>query len=162
MSPRLASARTSRPRSRACASVAATASRHRRVGSGSSPRTTWDSRAPTTAPSRSPKCEPAGTRGSFVSPAVSVRPLAVDGLLETGAGREARHLRGRDLDRLARPWVDALTSAALGDMELAEPGERHIAAALQRLLDGVEDGVDCLAGLGLAQVRTSCDLIDEL
>jgi hypothetical protein len=58
--------------------------------------------------------------------------------------------------------VDALTSAALGDMELAEPGERHVAAALERLLDGVEDGVDCLAGLGLAQVRTSGDLIDEL
>ena len=58
--------------------------------------------------------------------------------------------------------VDALARAALGDVELSEPGERHIAATLQRLLDGVEDGVNRLAGLGLAQVGAAGDLIDEL
>jgi hypothetical protein len=58
--------------------------------------------------------------------------------------------------------MHALTRTALGDMELAEPGERHVAASRQRLLDGVENGVDCLAGLGLAQVCATGDLIDEL
>src|SRR5262245_59787504 len=58
--------------------------------------------------------------------------------------------------------MDTLTRAALGDVELAEPGERHIAATLQRLLDGVEDGVNRLAGLGLAQVGAAGNLIDEL
>ena len=28
------------------------------------------------------------------------------------------------------------------DVELAEPGEGHVAAALQRVLDGLENGVD--------------------
>jgi hypothetical protein len=47
-------------------------------------------------------------------------------------------------------------------MELAEPGERHVAASRERLLDGVENGIHCLAGLGLAQVCATGDLIDEL
>jgi hypothetical protein len=58
--------------------------------------------------------------------------------------------------------MDTLTCPTLGNVELAESGERHIAAALERLLDGVEDGVNSLAGLGLAQVCTTGDLIDEL
>jgi hypothetical protein len=58
--------------------------------------------------------------------------------------------------------MHALTRAALGDMELAEPGERHIAATRQRLLDGVEHGINRLAGFGLAQVCATGDLIDEL
>ena len=44
--------------------------------------------------------------------------------------------------------MDALTRPTLGNVELAESGERHIAAALERLLDGVEDRVNSLAGLG--------------
>jgi hypothetical protein len=47
-------------------------------------------------------------------------------------------------------------------VELAEPGERHIAATRQRLLDGVEHGINGLAGFGLAQVCAAGDLIDEL
>jgi hypothetical protein len=88
--------------------------------------------------------------------------LVVDGLLQTRAGREARHLRCRDLDRRTRTRMHALTRTALGDMELAEPGERHVAASRQRLLDRVENGIHCLAGLGLAQVCATGDLIDEL
>jgi hypothetical protein len=101
-------------------------------------------------------------RGPGLLRVAGLQRLVVDGLLETRAGREARHLRRRDLDRLAGARVHSLTGAALGDMELAEPGERHIAPALQRLLDGVEHGVNCLAGLGLAQVGATGDLIDEL
>jgi hypothetical protein len=58
--------------------------------------------------------------------------------------------------------MHALTRSTLGNMKLAEPGERHVAAARQRLLDGVEHGVNGLAGFGLAQVCATGDLIDEL
>jgi hypothetical protein len=88
--------------------------------------------------------------------------LVVDRLLQTRAGREPRHLRRRDLDGLTRPRMHALTCTALGDMELAEPGERHIAATRQRLLDGLEDGINGLAGFRLAQLGATGDLIDEL
>jgi hypothetical protein len=109
-----------------------------------------------------PVCEMPTGRDPGMLRAAGGQRLVVDGLLQARAGRETRDLRGLDLDRLTRTWVHALTRTALGDMELAEPGERHIAAALQRFLDGVEDGVHCLAGLGLAQVRATGDLIDEL
>ena len=87
---------------------------------------------------------------------------AVDGLLQARAGGEARHLRRGDLDRLARAGVHALASTAVGDVELAEPGERHVAAALEGLLDDFENGIDGLAGLVLAQVGPARDLVDEL
>ena len=53
------------------AGAAASACGHRRAGSGSSPRTTWDSRSATRASSRSAKCGPAGARRCCVSPAFS-------------------------------------------------------------------------------------------
>jgi hypothetical protein len=79
-----------------------------------------------------------------------------------GAGREARHLRGADLDRLAGARVHALTRAALGDVELAEAREGDVAPALEGLLDDVQDGIDGLTGLGLLQVGPAGHLVDEL
>jgi hypothetical protein len=57
--------------------------------------------------------------------------------------------------------MHALARAALGDVELAEPGERDVAPALERLLDDVQDGVDGLAGLVLAQIGPAGHLVDE-
>src|SRR6476619_3044182 len=87
---------------------------------------------------------------------------AVDGLLEPGARGEARDLRGADLDRLAGARVDALPRAALGDVELAEAREGHVASALEGLLDDVQDGIDGLAGFALAQVGPAGHLVYEL
>jgi hypothetical protein len=58
--------------------------------------------------------------------------------------------------------VNALARATLGDVELAEPGERHVTAALQGVLDRVEDGVNRISGFLLAQARAAGDLVDEL
>src|SRR5437763_8285249 len=133
---------------------------HRRIGSGSSPRTTWDSRPVTASTSRSPKGSGRASLGPPLSGLECVS--AVDGLLEARARGEARHFRGRDLDRLARARVHTLAGAALGDVELPEARESHVAAALQRVLDDVEDGVDRLTGFFLPQVGLRGDLVDEL
>src|ERR1700760_1282205 len=89
------------------------------------------------------------------------RPL-VDGFLESRAGGELRDPRGRDLDLLAGGGVTALASAALRDAELAESGERHLAATLQGVLDGVEYRVDRVTRVFLTQPGAICDLVDEL
>src|SRR6478672_10031089 len=106
------------------ASPPAAASGHSRAGSGSSPRTIWDSRADTTAARRSPN-------GSVERSGTTAPASAVDGLLQARARREPRHLGGLDLDLLAGAGVHALARTALGDRELAEAGERHITPALQ-------------------------------
>jgi hypothetical protein len=58
--------------------------------------------------------------------------------------------------------VDALTGAALGDVELPEARERDVAPALQGLLDDLQHGVDGLSGFILAQISPAGDLVDEL
>src|SRR5437016_4177434 len=62
--------------------------------------------------------------------------------LEAAAGGEARHARRRDLDALARAWVDAQAGAALANVELAEPRDRHVAAAAQGVLDRGHHGLE--------------------
>jgi len=47
------------------------------------------------------------------------------------------------------------------DVELAEPGEDDVAAALERVLDRVENGIHGLGGLLLAHVRLVGDLVHE-
>src|SRR4051794_24200482 len=214
MSPRLASARTSRPAARACSTVAdsaappgaprrskqatcgltatiaaptasitarqwartAAAARaagvvpsaaraapgQRRPGSGSRPSTICDSRSATIAASRS---------ATWMSPAACAAPdgggapgwgLALDGLLEAGPGGEARHLGGRDLDRLAGAGMHTLAGAAIGDVELAEAGERDLTPSGERLLDDSEDGIDRGRGLLLVEVALLGDVLDEL
>ena len=63
--------------------------------------------------------------------------------------------------RLARTRVATLASAALGDVELAEAGEVDLLAALERLLDRADHGVDRVAGVLLAQAALVRDLVDE-
>src|SRR5437879_8743524 len=91
------------------------------------------------------RAPPAGRRNATRPAARSSRvprKSVVDGLLEAGAGGEARHLRGGDLDRLPGPRVDSLARAALGHVELAEARERHIAPTLERVLDDAQDRVN--------------------
>src|SRR4051794_22920253 len=142
-------------------SPTATASGHSRCGSGSRPRTSWDSRSATRTASRSAKWAPPGwpPMGCCSPPR---EWLALDGLLEAGPGREARDLGGRDLDRLARARVDALAGAALGDAELAEPGEGDLTAAAEGLLDDGQHGINSLAGGALVEVALLGDVVDEL
>src|SRR5438477_403629 len=62
----------------------------------------------------------------------------------------------------ASAWVDALAGGALGDSKLAESRDRDLAAAPQRILDRVDDGVDRASGIGLGQRGAICDLLDKL
>src|SRR4051812_30804874 len=136
--------------------AARSATGHSRIGSGSSPRTTWELRWATSSASRSAKCGPAGRWD------ISGLPSGLDGLLEARARGEARDAGRLDVDRLARARVDALARAAIGDVELAEARERDLGPAAQRLLDDLEGGVDGLAGLLLVEIRLVRDLVDEL
>src|SRR3954470_9563475 len=139
------------------AGATATASGHRRAGSGSRPRTTCDSRSPTSAASRAPKAAPTGRWGAGCRTGLA----ALQGLLQAGARTELRHARRGDLDRLAGARMDALARAALGDAELAEAREVHLAASLEGVLDGLQKGVDGLAGVSLRQAGRRRDLIHE-
>src|SRR5204863_289264 len=127
------------------AGATSTASGHSRAGSGSSPRTTWDSRSPTSAARRVPKAALTGRWGGGLRTGLT----ALEGLFQAGAGGELGHARGRDLDLLAGARVHALAGAALSDAELAEAREVHLAAPLERVLDGLQKGIDSLGGIGL-------------
>src|SRR3954468_16341300 len=82
--------------------------------------------------------------------------------LELRPRSELRQTRGGDLDRLAGARVHALAGAALGDAELAEAGEVHLAATLERVLDRLEHCIDGLRSLALPKAGLGGDLIDEL
>ena len=115
------------------------------------------------------------TKSEFVDQVASRASLdkkqasdAVDAVLETI--QEALE-RGSDVtfsgfgkfsvaERGAR--VDALPRPTLGDAELAEARKRDIAAALEGLLDRLQDRVHGITGLLLVEARAAGDLIDEL
>src|SRR6478735_10331334 len=87
----------------------------------------------------------------------------VDGLLEHRAGRELRHGRRPDLDLLARvARVDTHAGRPMRGVELAEPGEVHRLARLQRLLDGLEECVHCGACVALGEAALSGHCVYEL
>src|SRR5687767_141750 len=75
------------------------------------------------------------------APGQGLRPIeasALDRFLQARAGAEARHLARGDLDLLAGLGVHAFAGAPVGDRELAEAGEAHLAPARERLLNRVE------------------------
>src|SRR5581483_3108909 len=146
-------------------------------GTGSSPTTSWLRFRSTSAASRSAKVSVATAiraqdRGRAGAPEGRVaRPscthrgrarLALQRRLQLAAGAELRHRRRRDLHPLARPRIDALARGARRRRELAEAGEVDRVAALQRLGDGLHEGVDGLTGVALGQVRLLRDLLDEI
>src|SRR3989338_8199670 len=70
------------------------------------------------------------------------RPGLQDCGLERAAGLEARDLGGRDLDDLAGAGVAAVTLGPPADHERAEAADGDAPALLERLEDGVEEGVE--------------------
>ena len=64
-----------------------------------------------------------------------------------GAARGERTMANWDEDALTSSRIYALTGATLGDSELAEAGEVHVASALEDVGDGIQDRVDRLPGL---------------
>ena len=64
---------------------------------------------------------------------------ALDCALQRGAGAEARHPAGGDLDLLAGLRVHALTGAAVGDRELPEAGEVDLSTARTALPDACQE-----------------------
>src|SRR5262245_35510785 len=88
---------------------------------------------------------------------------ALDFLLQTRAGGEARDLAAGDEDPLTRPRVHALARATLGDGELAEAGEVDLTTALEDVGDGVEHSVNGLARLLLvADSAVAREHVEEL
>src|SRR5581483_11781551 len=62
----------------------------------------------------------------------TITQRSADGRLERAARLEARHLRRRDRDRLARARVAARARGPLVHAERAEAADRHAAAPAQR------------------------------
>src|SRR5207253_7835514 len=88
---------------------------------------------------------------------------ALDGLLERAAGRELRDAGRRNLHLLlgvAR--VDACPRCALLCLELAETRERDVAAALERVGNRFEEGVDRLRRVACGEPGSPRDLVREL
>src|SRR5262245_37724413 len=88
--------------------------------------------------------------------------LLADGRREFLARTEARHLARLDLDLLARLRVATDASLSLGDRKRAEADQSDPIALLQRLGDAVDQGVERLAGGGLADFRVFGDLVDKI
>src|SRR5262249_32221682 len=87
--------------------------------------------------------------------------LALDCLLQSRSGAEARYAASRDLDPLTRLRVHALAGATVCDRELPEAGEVDLTAACKRRLDHVESGVHGLGVIALGQTRLTGNLIYE-
>src|SRR5688572_2184175 len=88
--------------------------------------------------------------------------LAVDEILQLLARLEVRHLLRRHIDLVAGLRVAALPRLALPQAETAEPSQLDLLAAVQRVDDALEDGIDDDLGVLLREVRDARDLLDEL
>ena len=87
----------------------------------------------------------------------------LDGRFEGAAGRELRDACCGDvhfLGRIAR--IHAGARSPLLARELAETGEGHITAALQRIGDRLQESVDCLARVARCQLAPPRDLVHKL
>src|SRR5581483_5805113 len=128
-----------------------------RSGRGSRPTTSWLRFRSTSAASRSPKVS--------VATAIACRLevlLALQRRLQLAAGAELRHRGGSDLDALTGARVDALARRPRSGGELAEAREVDRVAGLQRLGDGLHEGVDGLAGVAGREAALRRDLVDEV
>src|SRR3954470_605974 len=99
---------------------------------------------------------PAGYRRAVVRPRPRGRASgsclgAGDSALEGGAGLEARHGAGGDLDLRTGLRVAAGARGALARLEGAEARDRHLLALGDGAGDGVEHGLQCTLGVGSAE-----------
>src|SRR5262249_54818679 len=88
--------------------------------------------------------------------------LPLDCLLELASRRELGDAGRGDLDALAGARIHTLTRGTIGRGELAETREVDLAAALERVGDRVEEGVDRLLGVPVRQATPLRHRGDEL
>jgi len=101
-----------------------------------------------------------GEQASQRAPAVPLlAPLSL--LLISAPPDPLRHGGSGDLDPLTRTGVHALPGGAIRSRELAEPREVDVTAALQRVGDRVEEGVDCLLRFPVPEAAALRDRGDE-
>src|SRR6266511_4011980 len=87
----------------------------------------------------------------------------LDGRLQLAPRGKLRHRGRRDRHLLARvAWIHALALGAPLGRELPETGKRHVLAALQRLGNRVEEGVDRLRCVASREPRFRRNLVNEL
>src|SRR6058998_3883656 len=153
----------------------------RRSGRGSSPTTSCERFRSTVSARRSAKFvvataaipvsvlaadddEGAAWCGAFESFRGEARCLAaLDGLLELAPRRELRHRGCRDRHLLRGiAGIHALALCAPLRRELSEAREGHFAAALQRVGDRFEEGVNGLGRVPAREVGPLGDLVNEL
>src|SRR6266568_9068377 len=90
-------------------------------------------------------------------------PAALYGRLELTARGELRHRGCRDRHFLRRiAWIHALALCAPLGHEFSEAREGHFSAALQRVGDRVEEGVNGLRRIATREIRAPRDLVNEL
>src|SRR4051812_39417946 len=90
------------------------------------------------------------------------RGLLVDQLFELLARLEVRHFLRRHVHLVAGFRVAALSRLALAQPETAEPAQLHFLAAVQRLDDAPEHGVDDYLGVLLREIGHARNFLDEL
>src|SRR4029079_16180997 len=88
--------------------------------------------------------------------------LAVDGVLQPLAGREARTLGRLDLDWRPGARIAAFARGAFDYTEIPKPHDLDFAALFQRCGDGVEGRIDRCGRRGLRHLRLVGHRSDEL
>src|SRR3954452_7449284 len=88
--------------------------------------------------------------------------LLVDQFLQLFARFEVRDLLRRHVDLVAGLRVAPLPRLPLAQAEAAEPAQLDLLAAVQRLDDAAEDGVDDHLGVFLRQIRDARHFLDQL
>src|SRR5882757_4880063 len=83
---------------------------------------------------------------------------SVDGVFERLSGLELRLLRSRNIDLLARARVAPFGRGALRDDKRAEADETNFGPLLQRLGDGIEDGIDRARRITFGQAGLGRDI----
>src|SRR5438128_8135205 len=103
--------------------------------------------------------------GSVVTPApagVNASGRLVERVLQDLRGPERQHAPSGDFDLLSRLRIAANARLLLAHDEVAEPGELDLFAALQRVLQRVENHLDDLGGLLLGETDLAANAVDDV
>src|SRR5690606_1929023 len=102
------------------------------------------------------------TRARGSATACPTRLRTLDLSLELGADGELRSLALRDVQWLAGTGVLAGARLAKRGLERPETGQRDLVAGSNGVLHCIDERVQRVLGVGLAQVRFARDRVDEL
>src|SRR3546814_19288474 len=86
---------------------------------------------------------------------------AVQAIFDRFRGAEAQLFRGLDLNRFASRRVAALARGRCLHLELAEAADRDFVTLGRGVGDNGKDGVDGLAGVGLAEIQRCGDAVRQ-